>query len=485
MATLETFLARYGVPRHLAGALEDTGNRATELSDALEIEDLIGQLSPRDAGVSLIRIGGPGDGGYLVPDDLAGVTTCFSPGVNYTKAFEDALAQQYGIRSHMCDFSSGLHKLSTPLVDGLQFFEKLWLDLPGTPDSIDLDTWVARHSLPQEDLILQMDIEGAEYRNLLHVDPRTLRRFRILIFELHGLNDLQYRDFLKRIFEPAMRKILVDFIPVHAHPNNCCGAVALSDSIVVPRVLEMTFLRKDRVRRSAGSHSHRGVALPHAEDVANVPKNPPLHLTGLWLGHADRIQSELNGLRELNTWLKNKVANLESALSTYSDYIYEMLGSLAQSGQNLALGRPATQSSTYRASKALDQKGATSGQKSGRFGFHTCFERDPWWMVDLGAIHSIGCIAIFNRMDACQERAATLQILISTDQKKWRTVYDHYGKAPFGGIRPYHGSPPLALFFPFEGRPSARYIKLKCRGVTALHLDEVEIYDGINAGPSE
>src|SRR5690554_7786815 len=62
-------------------------------------------LSLHDALPILLRIGGDADGSYLVPDDLHGVSACFSPGVNKIKYFEDYLTDRYGIECHMCDFS--------------------------------------------------------------------------------------------------------------------------------------------------------------------------------------------------------------------------------------------------------------------------------------------------------------------------------------------------------------------------------------------
>jgi hypothetical protein len=41
-----------------------------------------------------------------------------------------------------------------------------------------------------DDLILQMDIEGAEWHVLLNVSRDTLRRFRIIVIELHDLERL-------------------------------------------------------------------------------------------------------------------------------------------------------------------------------------------------------------------------------------------------------------------------------------------------------
>lgn len=81
-------------------------------------------LIPQSNPFKLIRIGGNRDGGYLIPDDLEGIDACFSPGVSNYKFFEDQMANEYGIKSHMCDFSCDEENFVTPLVEGLQTFKK-------------------------------------------------------------------------------------------------------------------------------------------------------------------------------------------------------------------------------------------------------------------------------------------------------------------------------------------------------------------------
>ena len=93
-------------------------------------------LIPNPSPFKLIRIGGNGDGAYLLPDDLDGIDACFSPGVNNFKNFEDTLTKEYGIKSHMCDFSSEPSQFRTPLINGMQTFKKKWLDVDGGRDSI-------------------------------------------------------------------------------------------------------------------------------------------------------------------------------------------------------------------------------------------------------------------------------------------------------------------------------------------------------------
>ena len=71
-------------------------------------------------------------------------------------------------------------------------------------------------------MILQMDIEGAEYDVLTFESTATLGRFSAMIIEFHGLEQFFDRRFLHTtsiIFEKLYR----NFSICHVHPNNNCG----------------------------------------------------------------------------------------------------------------------------------------------------------------------------------------------------------------------------------------------------------------------
>ncbi|MCP4506501.1 MAG: hypothetical protein GY826_08910, partial [Fuerstiella sp.] len=109
-----------------------------------------------------------------------------------------------------------------------------------------LDGWVAEKCPGPDsgDLILQMDIEGAEYETLLATSSETLSRFRIIVLELHKLNHLDNRLFFKCV-DAALSKVLEQFDVAHLHANNVGGLTRMA-GIDVPRVAEITLLRKDR-----------------------------------------------------------------------------------------------------------------------------------------------------------------------------------------------------------------------------------------------
>ncbi|XP_074844034.1 uncharacterized protein LOC142009621 [Carettochelys insculpta] len=90
--------------------------------------------------------------------------------------------------------------------------------------------------------------------------------------------------------------------------------------------------------------------------------------------------------------------------------------------QNLALGRPATQSSTYNhptTGEAVAQR-AVDGNRDGKWVqgscSHTNLERDAWWSVDLGSRQSVSAVIVKNREDCCGERLKGAQIHVGDSQ---------------------------------------------------------------------
>jgi FkbM family methyltransferase len=141
--------------------------------------------------------------------------------------------------------------------------------------------------------------------------------------------------------------------------------------------------------------------------------------------------------------------------------------------ENLALNRRARQSSLSKWSHSDDAQGAVNGIRTGRYGFCTDIEDNPWWEVDLGTSKPIAEIRVYNRLeDGWGDRARTLLILLSLDGSSWWEVHNQAGRT-FGGI---DGRPLRAIF---DSALTARFVRLQLNERQYLHLDEVEVY-----GPS-
>jgi hypothetical protein len=235
-----------------------------------QLRELITSLRPIDGGARLIRLGPDGDGGYLVPDDLAGIEYAFSPGVSTESGFEAELAER-GVHVFLADFS-----VERPAQNNPRFvFDKRYVGCLSDARFITLDEW-KEAKVPEYDgdLLLQMDIEGAEFETLLAASTRLLEQFRIMVIEFHYLQDLlsqRHFNLLSRLFAKLLRSHSV----VHIHPNNCCGSVK-SGGLELPRVAEFTFHRNDRLAQRVPSET-----FPHPLDRDNTRK-PPLVLPECW-----------------------------------------------------------------------------------------------------------------------------------------------------------------------------------------------------------
>ena len=248
-------------------------NRRTTLGRTAKleaIEDFLSTIRPIETEHPLIRVGGEGDGGYLIPDDLSGVAACFSPGVSTIAHFEEDLAAR-GIKCFLADASVDGPPVTGPLFD----FERKFLGPKAGGDFITLQDWIDRKSPGVGDMILQMDIEGSEYRVILSSSPETMRRFRILVIEFHNLASIYDRMGLDLV-SLTFSRLLEDFEIVHIHPNNRIRPVAYK-KFETPPLLEFTFLRKDRVTRRRPA-----TAFPNRLDRKNVAKRPDLDLPTCW-----------------------------------------------------------------------------------------------------------------------------------------------------------------------------------------------------------
>ena len=237
-----------------------------------QLKALVKALRPVQTEFELVRIGGANDGGYLIPNDLKGITACFSPGVAETATFEADLCRR-GIGSHLADGSvDGAPKGFTPLS-----FTKKHLDGYNDENNMTLTAWMGEQLAIMGEYILQMDIEGGEYTTILTTDRNTLNRFRIICIEIHD-TDAWFNPIAWNTVCTFFAKLTEDFHVVHNHPNNNCGTVDVS-GFLLPRVFELTLLRKDR----AEPIGYVGT-FPNLLDQPNVTDKPELHLPTYWYG---------------------------------------------------------------------------------------------------------------------------------------------------------------------------------------------------------
>lgn len=240
-------------------------------SEKQQVKKTLNRLKPYDCKKRMIRIGPNLDGGYVLPDDLEDVTALFSPGVDESIGFDLAISK----RGIPCFLADGTVERPRNLRANMKFEKKMIGNGPEN-SHIEMEDWVSG-SVPKDgDLMLQMDIEGAEVEVLAQVSDELLNRFRIIVIELHdidvellGPHRVKYDKFVQRLTE--------DHLICHLHPNTVAAPVNVL-GYHVPPLIELTLLRKDRVETPIEATAQ----YPHPLDCPNDANHPHRNFPAFW-----------------------------------------------------------------------------------------------------------------------------------------------------------------------------------------------------------
>lgn len=149
---------------------------------------------------------------------------------------------------------------------------------------------------------------------------------------------------------------------------------------------------------------------------------------------------------------------------------------LPLSNANLALGRPATQSSNWSAQTVAAR--AVDGNANGAFASgsvsHTNSETGAWWQVDLGARTNVGRIRLWNRTDCCGERLQNFYVFISDQDQTGRTLTQILAD-PTVTRRSVTASR-IPSNITIQGAAAGRFVRVQLAGTNPLQLAEVEVF---------
>lgn len=247
--------------------LDCLGLDIVRASSTHDFHSFLSLLQPHSTGFKLFRAGGEYDGGYLIPDDLDGLDGIYSPGVAESSEFEGYFLAR-GLKCYLADNSVS----SPPIIDENIVFEKKHLGLWETESEMTLENWVLRNTPNAHNLLLQMDIEDAEWAVLTNTPDDILNRFRIVVVEFHNLHRILNVHGLGTA-RTTISKMLRTFEIAHVHPNNGGGYLKFRGKLL-PRVIEITFIRKDRV-----TSLEKITGFPHELDSPNLPKLPDFQIS--------------------------------------------------------------------------------------------------------------------------------------------------------------------------------------------------------------
>ena len=163
-------------------------------------------------------------------------------------------------------------------------------------------------------------------------------------------------------------------------------------------------------------------------------------------------------------------------------------------GQNVALNKPAKQSTDYvdnpddpsgKANLAVNgaidpQTGAMLGNWYANQVTHTKLEKSPWWQVDLGRSYDIQSITIWNRTDCCGERLSDYYVIFSQEPFNETASLDQIltQSGAGGKYKVIYTSGPNGVTEGFTVWYPARYVRIQLKGENILSLGEVQVFSG-------
>lgn len=226
------------------------------------------------------RFGEPNDGGYITCLDglKDNLRAAYSMGVEFHDRWSDDVAANFGVPVNQfdCTVDQGTG-CST-----CNFFKKC---ITGHDNhegaTIPSDQlWTLRETLentgqadaPKGSLLMKMDIDGPEWSVYEAAHPDTLAKFKEIIVEFHGLDQIglhpQYLSAVQNLLDAG-------FQVTHLHGNNYAGMAEFGGD-TIPNVLEVTFVQGAEKRRECLKEQEY---LPL--DDANRPGAPELPMAKL------------------------------------------------------------------------------------------------------------------------------------------------------------------------------------------------------------
>lgn len=128
----------------------------------------------------------------------------------------------------------------------------------------------------KRNMILKMDVEGAEWSFLSTVSSKTLSQFDQMTFEFHNLISPKSQEAMDQTID-CFWKINQTHSLVHVHANNYGSFITINEKILFPDTLELTYVKTANYELEYDEN----ISLPIPLDRPNNPRLPEI-LLGFW-----------------------------------------------------------------------------------------------------------------------------------------------------------------------------------------------------------
>ncbi len=220
---------------------------------------------------NLVRIGPKNDGGYVIVKEID-YDLYLSCGLAGNTNFDNAILNMYPhLKAY--GFNGYIDKLPVGTNKYLKFIKKNISDFDD-----DKNTTLKEYLTNYNNILLQMDIEGAEFKWLNCISIENISKFSQILLEVHWpFDNFRFN---------ALKKLNDTHYLVHIHGNNYCnrdfpdkdigrsydGTILINNPnltpIFLPEVMELTYIRKNLVNNIEKMNYN----FPRNFDSANNPR---------------------------------------------------------------------------------------------------------------------------------------------------------------------------------------------------------------------
>jgi hypothetical protein len=213
---------------------DDAYNDAARVFEALKPMSVVGGRK--------IRVGGRHDGSYVMlePRDDARRKIAYSFGISTIAPWDLEMARR-GYEIFQYDGTVDRSPDRHPLIKFHKF------NIAGETSPLKGEKNIARIISDHNhqdcwSIILQMDIEGAEWEVLEKISEEDINHFEQIIVEWHWFPTDDRRELERRL--GLLRKINQTHQSIHIHAPNCAIPTVLQGLRVLPQVFEVTYVRR-------------------------------------------------------------------------------------------------------------------------------------------------------------------------------------------------------------------------------------------------
>jgi hypothetical protein len=186
-----------------------------------------------------IRLGDNCDGGYVIGENIGGYDCYISAGVGDQESFSRDFIKKFDLDKSKCyAFDGTIDDYPYRFTNEITFIKKNI-----GQEQTEMTTNLKEYNEKFRNIFLKMDIEGGEYPWLESLNEIDLLHYKQIVMEFHGINDNSWNSSYQTKVK-CLKKLANTHFIVHAHGNNWAG-IKYINNIVVPDVIELTFIRKD------------------------------------------------------------------------------------------------------------------------------------------------------------------------------------------------------------------------------------------------